>query len=127
MTDWQHCTLRQSCAGFVCQPITGSNRLVTECTITVELTGQLQHHLQHEQLTLDCSQTPTLAGVLGALAIAAPASIGILGEAITAPQELTALPPGLLIMRQQAMLPRDPQTAVSDGDRLTLIPMISGG
>ncbi len=100
---------------------------MTQCIITVELTGQLQHHLQHDQLTLDCSQAPTLAGALAALAVAAPTCVEILGKAITTPEQLTALPPGLLIMRQQTMLPRDPQTAVTDGDHLTLLPMISGG
>ncbi|MFZ9089198.1 MAG: MoaD/ThiS family protein [Planctomycetaceae bacterium] len=100
---------------------------MSQCLITVELTGQLQHHLQQEQLCLECGQNPTLAGVLFALTTHSPKTAEILGTEVALPEQQTALPPGLLIMRDGLMLPLQPGTPVSDGDRLTLIPMISGG
>jgi sulfur carrier protein ThiS len=37
------------------------------------------------------------------------------------------LPPGLLVLRDQQLLPADPKFAVAAGDQITLMPMISGG
>lgn len=95
--------------------------------ILIELTGPLERAAGCSQVTVPCECSPTLGAVLAWLLHEYPATTNSLGS----PGRYTAdegdLPSGLLVIRDSATLKARLETPIHAGERLTLMPMISGG
>ena len=98
---------------------------MTQWQVTLEFSGPLQRAMQTRELTVTGSGACTLASILAALLVAQPRAAQAL--AVPADSVATTLPPGLLVLRNRVLLPLKPETSVTPGERLTLMPMISGG
>jgi sulfur carrier protein ThiS len=98
---------------------------MSQWQVHLEFSGPLQRAMQTSELTVQGSGTCTISTVLAALLHSQPAAAASLG---IAPETVaSALPPGLLVLQNRVLLPLRPETIVQPGERLTLMPMISGG
>jgi hypothetical protein len=98
---------------------------MTQWQVTLEFSGPLQRAMQSGELTVQGSGPCTISTVLAALMHTQQAAVGALG---VSPETVSdKLPPGLLVLRNRVLLPLRPETTVTPGERLTLMPMISGG
>lgn len=98
---------------------------MTQWQVTLEFSGPLQRAMQFTELTVQGSGPCTISSVLAALLHSQPAAANALAAS---PETVSrTLPPGLLVLRNRTLLPLHPDTTVTPGERLTLMPMISGG
>lgn len=93
----------------------------------LELTGPLRRAAGTQHVTVPCSTQITLAELLDHLRVLCPPTAAHLNPGATAAEGHSALPPGLLVLRDQQLLQADPALVLSAGDQITLMPMISGG
>lgn len=95
--------------------------------ILIELTGPLERAAGCSQVAIPYESSQTLGAVFARLLNEYPATKNALGD----PGRYTAtagdLPPGLLVICDSVVLKARLETTVKAGDRLTLMPMISGG
>jgi hypothetical protein len=95
--------------------------------IILELTGPLKNAAESAVITVSCDGHATLGMVLRNFIQVCPSAAKVLGDADRYRLETGPLPPGLLIVRDSVAIPSRLETPVSGGERLTLMPMISGG
>ena len=95
--------------------------------IILELTGPLQNAAGLRSISVPCHGLCNVGTVLTHLLQACPAAAKVLGDIERYRPQSGALPPGLLIVRDSAAIPSRLETTVASGERLTLLPMISGG
>lgn len=100
---------------------------VAEGFVRLELTGPLRRAAGTQQVTVPCNSQITLGELLDRLRALCPPTVAHLNPGATTAGRHSALPPGLLVLRDQQLLPSDPEFAVAAGDQITLMPMISGG
>ncbi len=98
---------------------------MTQWQVTLEFSGPLQRNMQTSELTVQGSGPCNISSVLTALLHSQPAAAAALGATPESVSE--TLPPGLLVLRNRVLLPLRPETSLQPGERLTLMPMISGG
>lgn len=95
--------------------------------ILIELTGPLERAAGRSQVAIPCEASQTLGAVLAWLLNQYPATKNVLGESSRYAAPEGDLPPGLLVICDSVTLKARLETVVKAGDRLTLMPMISGG
>jgi molybdopterin converting factor small subunit len=95
--------------------------------ILIELTGPLQRAAGCSEVVIPCESSRTLGAVCAWLLIEFPATKTVLGDSSRYAVTEGDLPPGLLVICDSVTLKARLETAVKAGDRLTLMPMISGG
>lgn len=100
---------------------------MSETEITLELTGPLARVVGQSEVSLPCEPDDRLGAVLVRLVSTFPAAEGILGSRTSLETAAGKLPPGLLVVRNAATVPSQLETPVAAGERITLLPMISGG
>lgn len=104
-----------------------SANVAAERFIRLELTGPLRRAAGTQHVIVPCETQITLGELLDRLRVLCPQTAAHLTPCATTAARHSALPPGLLVLRDQQLLPADPEFAVSSGDQITLMPMISGG
>lgn len=95
--------------------------------IILELTGPLQNAAACPLVSVSCDGNSTLGTVLLRFLHSCPSAAKVLGDLERYRPKTGALPPGLLVVRDSVAIPSRLETTVAGGDRLTLMPMISGG
>jgi molybdopterin converting factor small subunit len=95
--------------------------------ILIELTGPLERAAGRSQVSIPCESSQTLGAVFAWLLNQYPAAKNVLGDSSRYMATEGDLPPGLLVICDSVSLKARLETAVKAGDRLTLMPMISGG
>ena len=100
---------------------------VAEGFVRLELTGPLRRSAGTQHVIVPCETQITLGELLDRLRVLCPQTAAHLPPCATTTAGHSALPPGLLVLRDQQLLPADSAFAVSSGDQITLMPMISGG
>lgn len=95
--------------------------------ILIELTGPLERAAGCAQVRIPCESSRTLGAVFAWLLNEYPATKNVLGDSNRYTQTEGDLPPGLLVISDSVVMKARLETAVKAGDRLTLMPMISGG
>lgn len=96
-------------------------------SIVLVLTGPLHKATGLQEVTLPCRENCSLGEVLGQFLTQYPAAVSVCGLPDTPDRPLDRLPPGLLVLRDNVLLPLIPSTEIGSSQRLTLTPMISGG
>jgi molybdopterin converting factor small subunit len=94
---------------------------------TIELTGPLEVALGRRSVVVACPAAGTIGSLLASLVAEHPGAARFLGEAARLAEATGPLPTAMLVVRDGAALPASLEVAVRPGDRLTLLPMISGG
>jgi hypothetical protein len=100
---------------------------MTKNEIILELTGPLERAAGCSEVRILSESTQTLSSVLMCLLKDYPETKNILGESSRYIAMEGELPPGLLVIRDSVALQARLETRVEPGNRLTLMPMISGG
>ena len=95
--------------------------------VWIELTGPLQRAVGEDEVRLDWPSEDSLGEVLKALLSSHPEAGDLLGDARSLELPDAGVPPGLLVIRGAIVLPPTLDTLIAPGDRLTLMPLISGG
>jgi len=96
-------------------------------SIVLVLTGPLHKATGLQEVALPCRETCSLGEVLGQFLRQYPAAVSVCGLTNLSDSPLDRIPPGLLVLRDNALLPLIPSTEIGSSQRLTLMPMISGG
>lgn len=94
---------------------------------TIDVTGPLEVALGRRSVEVACPAVGTLGGLLARLVAEHPGAARILGDAARLAEATGPLPTAVLVVRDGAALPAALEVEVRPGDRLTLLPMISGG
>lgn len=105
--------------------MTGINTPTTE--LTLELTGPLERVVGHSELTVPAAHDDRLGQVIGRLVRQHPDAASLLADSEYFEQSEGSFPPGFLVIRDGAAIEARLETPVAAGQRLTLMPMISGG
>jgi molybdopterin converting factor small subunit len=100
---------------------------MTKNEIILELTGPLERAAGCSEVRILSESAQTLSSVLMCLLTDYPQTKNVLGESSRYIVTEGELPPGLLVIRDSVALQARLETRVEPGDRLTLMPMISGG
>lgn len=95
--------------------------------LTLELTGPLERAVGHSELTVSAAPNDRLGQVIGRLVRKHPDAASLLAEPTYFDQNEGSFPPGFLVIRDGAAIDARLETPVAAGQRLTLMPMISGG
>lgn len=95
--------------------------------ILIELTGPLERAAGCSQVAIPCESSRTLGALFAWLLNEYPATKNVLGDSRRYTATEGELPPGLLVICDSVTLKARLETTVKAGDRLTLMPMISGG
>ena len=95
--------------------------------IVIELTGPLERAAGCSQVAIPCESSQTLRAVFAWLLNQYPATKNVLGDSSRYTATEGDLPPGLLVICDCVSLKVRLETSVKVGDRLILMPMISGG
>jgi len=104
-----------------------SANVAAEAFVRLELTGPLRRAAGTQHVTVPCSTQISLAELIDHLRVLFPPTAAHLNPGATTADGHSALPPGLLVLRDQQLLPADPKFTVAAGDQIILMPMISGG
>lgn len=115
---------------MVGQPDPGSNDALAGSApgmIRIELTGPLRRAAGTDSVVVLTDSPITLEELLNRLRNLYPATLPHLPPGTDASGRCRALPPGLLVLRNQQLLPAQTASLVSAGEQITLMPMISGG
>jgi len=100
---------------------------VNDKLIILELTGPLERAVGVTEVPLTCAEAETLGRILARLVEKHPAASRFVGEVDGLTSAAGGMPRGLLVVRDSVTLPPSLETAVAAGERLTLMPMLSGG
>jgi len=100
---------------------------VTADVCTIELAGPLETTLGRRFVDVPRPASGTVGGLLARLVVEHPEAGRFLGDAARLAEATGPLPAAVLVIRDGAALPASLEVAVRPGDRLTLLPMISGG
>ena len=95
--------------------------------LTLELTGPLARIVGCGEIQIPSDAHDRLGRVIGRLVRKHPDAAPFLAEASFLEQSEGAFPPGILVIRDGAAIAARLDTPVAPGERLTLMPMISGG
>lgn len=95
--------------------------------LRVELTGPLRRSAGVTHIDVPIENQITLGNLLLRLQELHPATSLQLSPGAAAPDQPRAWPPGLLVLRNQQLLPADLEVLLTAGESITLMPMISGG
>lgn len=95
--------------------------------VWIELTGPLQRAVGEDEVRLDWPGEASLGELLKSLLSSHPDARDLLGDAQSLELPDAAVPAGLLVIRGAIVLPPTLDTPIAPGDRLTLMPLISGG
>ena len=95
--------------------------------ITLELTGLLARAGSRNEVRFPAEGSLQIGDVLAQLVREFPVTAEILGSETRLTAEDGNLPSGLMIIRDGSVLPFRLETMVSPGDRLMVMPLISGG
>lgn len=95
--------------------------------ILIELTGPLERAAGRSQVAIPFESSRTLGAMFAWLLNEYPATKNVLGDSGRYTATEGDLPPGLLVICDSVTLKARLETVVKAGDRLTLMPMISGG
>lgn len=96
-------------------------------SVWIELTGPLQRAVGEDEVRLDWPNEASLGELLKSLLSSHPEAADLLGDPQTLELPDAAVPSGLLVIRGAIVLPPTLETPIAPGDRLTLMPLISGG
>ena len=99
----------------------------SDSRVTVELTGPLERAVGCGEVVIQISGGCRLGQVVGRLVQEYPAAAAVIADESFFQQSEGSLPPGLLVIRDGVAIAAKLDTEVADGQRLTLMPMISGG
>lgn len=95
--------------------------------IIVELTGPLERAVGRTEVPVHCPGELRLGAILARLVEQHPETSPLLGDAAGFMRPDGEFPPGILVIRDSQTIPARLETPVAAGDRLTLMPLISGG
>ena len=95
--------------------------------LTLELTGPLARVVGSSEIQIPAVQDDRLGRVIARLVREHPDAAPFLAEASFLEQGEGTFPPGILVIREGAAIAARLDTPVAPGERLTLMPMISGG
>jgi hypothetical protein len=98
----------------------------SSCLLLV-LTGPLQTAIGRTEVSICCPEVCRLGEILTIFLQQYPEAIRVLGLQHVNGQSLQQIPPGLLVLKDNTLLPGKPDTEIRATGRLTLMPMISGG
>jgi molybdopterin converting factor small subunit len=96
-------------------------------SITLELTGPLERAVGRDEVVIAWSGDGRLGDLLRQFCRDYPAAAELLGGDAHWSSPDAAYPAGMLVIRDSAALAPKMETAIAAGDRLTLMPLISGG
>lgn len=99
----------------------------SDSRVTLELTGPLERAVGCGEVVIQISDGWRLGQVVGRLVQEYPAAAAVIADESFFTQSEGNLPPGLLVIRDGVAIAAKLDTEVADGQRLTLMPMISGG
>ncbi len=100
---------------------------MNSCCLLLVLTGPLQTAIGRTEVSLHCPEVCRLGEILALFLQQYPEAIRVLGLHHVDGPSLEQIPPGLLVLQDNTLLPGKPDTEVRATGRLTLMPMISGG
>lgn len=95
--------------------------------IILELTGPLERAVGCGEVVIDLNGDERLGEVVAQLVKEYPAAANIIANEAFFERAEGNLPPGLLVIRDGVAIAAKLETKISAGQRLTLMPMISGG
>lgn len=95
--------------------------------VTLELTGPLERVVGCGEVTIPAEAEDRLGRVVGGLVRRYPDAATLLAKASFFDHREGSFPPGFLVIRDGAAIAARLETPVAAGERLTLMPMISGG
>ena len=115
--------------GRIAEPVTATAE--SECDdsagVTIELTGPLERIAGRREVAVPAAAEASLGRVIAELVRRHPDTAAYLAD----PEELErnegGFPAGFLVIRDGQAIPPRLETPVAAGQRLTLMPMISGG
>lgn len=96
-------------------------------TVTIELTGPLERAVGQERLQIDWPHAAPLGQLLLRISDDFPSAADLLGDRSRLEPADGDCPPGVLVIRDGEAIPPRLETVIEPGQRLTLMPMISGG
>lgn len=96
-------------------------------SVTLELTGPLERVVGASEVTIPAEADDRLGRVVGRLVQKYPDAAQYLADETFFQQSEGKFPPGFLVIRDGATIAARLETPVAAGDRLTLMPIISGG
>lgn len=95
--------------------------------VTLELTGPLERAVGIGEVVIEIDGKCHLGQVVQRLLQDYPTAANVIANESFFGRAEGAFPPGLLVIRDGAAIAAKLDTEVADGQRLTLMPMISGG
>jgi len=98
-----------------------------ESELRVELTGPLRRAAGVTHTDVSIENQITLGDLFHRLQELHPATTPQLSPGAAAAGQTGIWPPGLLVLRNQQLLPADLEYVLTAGESITLMPMISGG
>lgn len=96
-------------------------------SIILELTGPLERAVGQDEVAIAWSGEGRLGDLLRQFCRAYPTAAELLGGDAHWAGDDAEYPAGILVIRDSAALAPKMETAIAAGDRLTLMPLISGG
>jgi molybdopterin converting factor small subunit len=99
----------------------------SDSRVTLELTGPLERAVGCGEVVIPISPRCRLGEVFERLVRDYPAAAAVIADESFFQQSEGSLPPGLLVIRDGVAIAATLDTEIADGQRLTLMPMISGG
>ncbi len=100
---------------------------MTDSEVILELTGPLERAVGAAEVTVPLESPPCLGRVISRLVRDHPAAGHYLGDIERFAAAEGDFPAGLLVIREGIALAARLETSVTPGERLTLMPLISGG
>lgn len=95
--------------------------------VTLELTGPLQRAVGCSEVIIPLSDRCNLGHVIERLVHEYPAAASVIADESFFQQSDGKFPAGLLVIRDGVAIAAKLDTQVTSGQRITLMPMISGG
>lgn len=106
---------------------TGDGATTTAKRLTLELTGPLERAVGAGEVAILAEPDDRLGRVVGQLVRKFPDAAQFLADEAFFQQSEGKFPPGFLVVRDGATIAPRLETPVAAGDRLILMPIISGG
>jgi molybdopterin converting factor small subunit len=99
----------------------------TPSRVTLELTGPLERAVGSGEVVIEIDGNCRLGNVVQRLVQDYPAAGAVIANEAFFGRADGLFPPGLLVIRDGTAIVAKLDTEIADGQRLTLMPMISGG